>query len=108
MWDRMTYPGAQLHDSRVCLLKVGSAQTSGSSQAAGGCNATQRICFTCWEGNAVKLAQDAEVAQRVAVVPGSLAHGAVHVHVGQVHNACRHDLVCGRLHATTEIAVISF
>ena len=61
---------------------------------------------TCWEGNAVELAQDAEVAQRVAVVPGSLAHRAVHIHIGQVHHAGRHDLVCGRLHAMASASAV--
>lgn len=52
---------------------------------------------TCGEGDAVELAQDAEVSQGLAVVPGGFAQGAIHVHVGQVHHAGCHDLVRVRL-----------
>ena len=93
---------AQLHESRVWLFGIGSTQITDSLHAAGQYNSTQERRVTCWEGSAVELAQDAEVAQRMAVVPGSLAHGAVHVHVGEIHHAGRHDLVCGRLRATAD------
>ena len=59
------------------------------------CNSTGS---TCWEGNAVQLAQNAEVAQCVAVIPGCLAQGAVDVHIRQVHNTGCHDFICVCLH----------
>ena len=97
---------AQLHATRVWLLNIGSTQNSDSSHAAGQYRPTEERRVTCREGSAVQLAQDAEVAQRGAAVPGGLAHGPVHVHIGQVHHAGRHDLVCGCLHAMASASAV--
>ena len=57
---------------------------------------------TCREGEAVELADNAEVAQGAAVVPGRLAHWPIQIHIAQINNTHCHHLVCICLHHATE------
>ena len=51
-----------------------------------------------WKGSAIKLADDGEVAQGMAVVPFSLSHAPVHSDPLQMHNAGQDNLTLTGLH----------